>query len=332
MTISAKIIADSVSPGPWPIRLATLQLRYPKIIHGEAKTHRLMYVGDAAYDLLEEVGLMNDPALSRNASSSRAIPVERLIQDVIDDPYVPLHWGKNRAGMQASEELDDKELIYTGTDGKPVSERTAAKQIWLRSRDLAVKQAQSLSKLGAHKQIVNRLIEPFCHINVVVTATEWANFFALRRHADAQPEIHALADAIYDAMQASTPTPLKPGEWHLPYVDKDPAGGDMTALLQMVGEGIRGPDDDQWINNSLIKLSVARCARVSYLTHDNRKPNVAEDLKLYERLVGTNPLHASPCEHQATPDESWQSPHLHGNFSGWIQYRKTLPNERVADR
>ena len=300
MTITAKIIADSISPKG--IRLTTMQLRYPKFIHGEFMTHRMF---------------------SRNASSSRAIPVERMIEDVMRDPAMPVFWGKNQAGMQAREELLPGDI-------------RAAKHQWLIAREDAVSGARRMHELGVHKQIVNRIIEPWLHINVVVTATEWANFYALRRHPDAQPEIKALADAMWEAQQASTPERLQPGQWHLPYFDlrKD------VNLLPTRPEGDVTPWSD-WFNTLAIKVSVARCARVSYLTHDGKQPNVEEDLKLHDRLVGSTPLHASPAEHQATPDDmhyvegawlDWRTPREHGNLRGWRQYRKMLPNENVRDR
>src|ERR1700693_1578480 len=109
MTVSAKIVADSV--GQAGQRITTMQLRYPKFIHGEFMTHRVF---------------------SRNASSSRAIPVERLIQDVIDDPAMPVFWGKNQKGMQAKEELTGNDLYM-------------AKREWLRARDQAVASARMLA-------------------------------------------------------------------------------------------------------------------------------------------------------------------------------------------
>lgn len=288
MTITAKIIADSISPAG--IRLVTMQWRYPKFIHGEVMTHRVF---------------------SRNASSSRAIPVERMIQDVIDDPAMPVFWGRNQKGMQAVEEL-------TGTD------LTLAPERWLIARDEAVKQARAMLRWNVHKQIVNRIIEPWCHINALVSSTEWANFDALRMHKDTQPEMRALAEAAYAAREQSIPVRLEPGQWHLPYCS-DVHGKECTAY-----------DDDA------IKVSVARCARVSYMTHESKPPNVDDDLALYERLVGSTPLHASPTEHQATPDGTvegigvehggWQNWDQHGNFAGWRQYRKMLANEYVADR
>jgi len=258
---------------------------------------------------------------SRNASSSRAIPVERMIQDVLDDPAMPIFWGKNQPGMSAAEELD-----------KNTKER--AIRTWLFSRDKAVADARYLKDIGAHKQIVNRLLEPWLHINVLITSTDWSNFFALRRHEAAQPEMRALADAIYTCMQESTPTLLKHNEWHRPYVDWKIE----IDRLPLPPAGCKSAS--AWFNDCLNRLSTARCARLSYLTHDMRVPNVEEDLALAARLVGSQPLHASPAEHQATPDTQdsdnefrvWDRPDLHGNFRGWIQYRKCLKNENVPDR
>jgi hypothetical protein len=178
--------------------------------------------------------------------------------------------------------------------------------------------------LGLHKQWANRGLEPYLYVHGVVTATEWANFFALRRHADAQPEMKVLADLMWEAQQASVPRVLALGEWHLPYVTDEDSGPH------------RGRPDGMFLpDTALIKLSVARCARVSYLTQDGRKPTIEEDLKLYDRLVGSVPIHASPAEHQAAPDQRggeenrWLWPSQHGNFNGWRQYRKTLPGENI---
>jgi thymidylate synthase-like protein len=324
VTISAKIIADSVSPQD--IRLTTMQLRYPRFIHAEFMTHRVF---------------------SRNASSSRAIPVERLIEDIIRDTAMPIHWGKNQAGMQAREE--HRELVLAPTqiavlrnegpclaDGKLSLTREEA---WNFARDRAIEMAREFHAAGYHKQIVNRLLEPFSHINVVVTATEWSNFFALRDHPDAQPEIRELAQEMRTVMCLSTPESLEVGQWHLPYV---PHWERSDIVKQATGRHW----DQLWNNEdrlAMVKVSVARCARVSFLTHDGKQPDIAKDLELYERLVGSVPLHASPAEHQATPDVSmglfnpivhgtwnpgaWKQPELHGNLKGWVQFRKTLPNE-----
>lgn len=273
--ITAKIIADSVSNQG--VRITTMQLRYPKFIHGEFMTHRMF---------------------SRNASSSRAIPVERLIKDVMDDPAMPIHWGKNQKGMQAREECNE---IVEFQHFKHTRE-----EAWLRARDLAIAAARSFHAAGYHKQIVNRIIEPWCHINVVVTATEWSNFFHLRCHPDAQPEMRMLAEAMREAMDNSTPIN---DNRHLPYIAED----ERHVVFHR-----------DIFRDILTRLSVARCARVSYLTQEGKKPAIAEDLALYDRLMGAQPLHASPAEHQAesTHPDTWS-----GNFRGWVQFRKTLDGE-----
>ena len=304
MTISAKVIADSVNAHG--IRLTTMELKYPRFVHAEFMTHRVF---------------------SRNASSSRAIPIEKMIQAVRNEPAMPIHWGKNQKGMQAGEE-------FTGED------REQAIQRWLSARDIAVASAEHLHALGLHKQIVNRVLEPFSHITVVVTATEWGNFLHLRDHPDAQPEIAQLALLVRKELEVSEPTRLHKGDWHLPYVDLNVDYPVVERLLQ-VGRITRDMPKPTEVYSVLVKLSTARCARVSYLTHDGNTPVIDEDIKLYERLVGGNPLHASPTEHQATPDTwnkgdfegygaGWDYPHLHGNLTGWQQHRKFLPGENVT--
>ncbi len=276
MSMSATVIADSISP--LGHRLTTLELVYPRFIHAEFMTHRVF---------------------SRNASSSRAVPTRRLIEMVRTNPVLPVHWGKNQAGMQAREELGEQD-------------RRLVEDLWRQAASNAAELAHMMAAVGAHKQIVNRILEPFLPIRVVVTATEWANFFALRRHPDAQPEIKALADLMWQAMLASVPAELWHGQWHLPYV-QDEAHSSLGL-------------------DTLLKVSVARCARVSYKTHDGRPFSLEEDLELFERLTGHQPMHASPTEHQATPEAPDQDhPHLYGNLKGWLQYRKFLPNEFITE-
>lgn len=298
MTITAQIIADSISPEG--IRLTTMQLRYPRFIHAEFMTHRVF---------------------SRNASSSRAIPVARMIEDLRRDPAMPVYWGSNKPGMQAGEELTMHTLL-------------GAKCVWIAAMEDAIKHAETLIDAGLHKQIANRILEPWAHINVVVTATDWDNFYDLRRHADAQPEIKVLADAMFEAMEASEPEHQSPGSWHLPYITNDDHDeANKYCRARRVTRDL--PSYKELVERVLLPVSVARCARVSYLTHDGRQTTVEEDLALYERLVGSAPIHASPAEHQATPDvwerfegiahnSGWQESHNHGNFKGWIQYRKLI--------
>ena len=273
MTTEAKVICHSVSEAGKEI--VTLQLRYPRFIHAEFMTHR---------------------AFSRNASSSRAVPVAKLIEDIERGPAMPSYWGKNQPGMQAAEDLDS-------------ISKALAQTYWQRAMLSAIKDAKALHEIGAHKQIVNRILEPFSHINVVCTSTEWQNFFNLRCHKDAQPEIQELANAMFKAMSFSTPKLLKIGEWHTPYVED---------------EEFPDPDD----LGKAIACSVARCARVSYLTHEGKAPKVEEDLKLYERLVGSVPIHASPAEHQATP--LLRKDARSNNFLGWLQYREILEETAIG--
>lgn len=268
--ISAKVIADSIwySPLNRHYRLTTLELCYPRFIHSEFMTHRVF---------------------SRNAMSSRAVPVAKMIEQVRSNPAMPIHWGINRPGMQATEQLPD------GTE---------AEQQWRYAAHAAANQAEQLAALGLHKQVVNRVLEPYQWMRTIVSATEWANFFELRCHPDAQPEFQALAQAIRTAIDDSAAVTrhdrgagLTNVEWHLPYVSQ--------------------AERDLYRADLLPKLSAARCARVSYLNHDGTDPDVEADLALFKRLVGSEPLHASPIEHQAIPTAGF-----HGNFVGWKQYRQ----------
>lgn len=264
MTISAKIIEDSVAPNGK--RLTTLELKYPRFIHAEFMTHRVF---------------------GRNAGSSRAIPFKRMIKNILADTAMPIHWGKNQPGMQAKAELSPMR-------------KAVARFTWFRARDAAITMARAMNRLGVHKQIVNRLVEPFSHIVVIVTATEWDNFFALRIHPDAQPEINELAKQIYREMAHSKPAKLGMGQWHLPYVRREERNNLVEAQA----------------------MSVARCARVSYLTHDGLHPDREKDIALYDRLIVQKPAHASPCEHQATPLA--HADQRSRNLVGWFQLREEL--------
>jgi thymidylate synthase ThyX len=232
---------------------------------------------------------MTHRAFSRNASSSRAIPVERLIQDVLDDPAMPSYWGANKPGMQAGDEVDPGIIAQAETQ-------------WHWAMEYAVKRARYLARLGVHKQHVNRIIEPFAHINVLATATDWDNFFNLRDHPDAQPEIQRLARAIRAAMLTSAPEHLAVNEWHTPYVSRDE--------IQAHG------------NHIALKVSAARCASVSYKTVDGQTMTVDKALRVCDKLLG-DPMHASPFEHIAKPCRD-NDKRLTRNFTGWAQYRAIL--------
>lgn len=266
MTITAKIIADSITEDG--NRLTTMQLMYPRFIHSEFMTHRVF---------------------SRNASSSRAIPIAKMIESVRKDPAMPIHWGKNQPGMQADEEVD-----------KITMHR--AKGAWLGAMDSACRYAEELANLGVHKQIANRLLEPFQHIHVVVTSTEWDNFFALRHHPKAEPAFEVLAGKMLDLYETSTPKLVAFGDWHLPYTQ----------------------ESDGAVPVRIIK-SAASCARVSYTNHEGKESTPEKDSKLYLRLIMADPPHMSPVEHQAmaVPGDKF-----YANFRGWRQHRWELEQRK----
>lgn len=294
----AKIIAHSISEAGEEI--ITYQLKYPRFIHAEFMTHRVF---------------------SRNASSSRAIPVAKMIEQVRTNPAMPIHWGANQPGMQADKELDEWN-------------KGLAIGAWEAAADHAARLAEDMNKWGAHKQVVNRILEPFQWISVVCTATDWDNFHALRSHPDAQPEIKHLSDLMLEARKASEPRLLKEGMWHLPYADSQADWIGAYAHLKN-GRITRDEPKSSEVQSLLSKVSAARCARVSYLTHDGKTSTIEQDLALCERLAGAQPFHASPFEHQATPDTfcrgKWTDPELHGNFTGWIQARKLMRGENITN-
>lgn len=312
MTIAAEIVLDSVSPEGHC--LTTFKLRYPRFIHDELLTHRVF---------------------SRNACSSRAVPTEKRIREAREAPAMPVYWGKNKPGMQAAEEHSTMVPFKLHGDPEDDFAYYPPDRAWKQEARHAANRAEAWSNAGYHKQIVNRLLDPFVHIDVVVTATEYMNFFGLRLDAGAQPEMRALAEAMWTAYDASIPNLLAPGYWHLPFITMEDCDG---PELQLPTDGFHVKEA-----NDLIKVSVARCARTSYLSFDTgKRSTVEEDLVLYDKLMRSQPLHASPAEHQATPDfidwenfaadarKDWQHPRQHGNFTGWRQYRKMLEGEAIA--
>lgn len=309
MSITARIIADSITAEGK--RITTYELEYPRFIHSEFMTHRLF---------------------SRNAASSRAIPVEKAIRLILENTARPIHWGKNQPGMSAKEECNAR----IGDNGFGGATR---EQTWDAARDRAIQFAELFSKAGYHKQIVNRLLEPFSHIKVVLTTTEDVNWNWLRHHADAQPEIHELARVMIVAKEASTPTVLRPGDWHTPYY-KTGFWRD-SGYARNCGDGLTAIDHKLGGSSlaEALAISSSCCAQVSYRVLDDSLEK-AEDI--YEKLVGSEPVHASPFEHQATPirphdgsEFEWDSGVTHidrkrrmwsGNFCGWIQHRQLIPN------
>lgn len=293
MTVAlVTVIADSISEQS--IRITTFQLRYWRPIHSELMTHR---------------------EFSRCAGSSRARKSQAIIDQVRRNPWMPVEWGKDQAGMQA------KQLL----DGLPALK---VHDSWLQAAYDASEAAQVMNDIGAHKQIVNRILEPFTYIDVVVTSTSYDNWFGLRDHPDADPTIRDLAVKMRKAYNSSEPKLLFPGEWHLPYMSTY----DWIDAQEYVA--LNDFEDEKLAVLEVVKkVSTARCARTSYKAHDGTNTTVAMDLALYDRLVGSEPLHASPTEHQATPDilvgNNWVRPDLHGNFTGWKQFRKYHKNEYI---
>lgn len=297
MTISAKIVADS-RRGESGSRLTTFELYYPRFIHAEFMTHRL---------------------ISRNASSSRATPVATMIKAIEDDPAMPIEFGKNKKGMQSGGEHDAEIDFYSEYEAFRL--KYTKEQLWLEeAMRYAIKCAKAFNEAGYHKQVVNRILEPYSHIRVLATATEWENFFALRAHPDAQPEIRVLAEKMLEVMRKSLPiirTGTDPDDinnWHLPYISDVERSSMASRIAPELREG------------RLQKMSAARCARVSYFNFDGSNARETKDLELYEKLAGSVPLHASPLEHQAFPCPA-DRPGLQGNFKGWAQFRKMHENE-----
>lgn len=263
--ISAKVIAHSIAASSGK-EVVTFELEYPRYIHAELMTHRMF---------------------SRNAASSRAIPIEKMVDQVHDNTVMPI-WTWNKAGMQGDIVLNGG-MIHN------------MNQVWLEGAKAAIKTAEDLYKLGVHKQNANRVLEPYQHIKTVVTATEWDNWFNLRAHEDAQPEIQALAKEMYAQLRTSEPVTLEDDEWHTPYVGLD--------------ETFDSPD-------TACKISASCCAQVSYRLLDTSEEKA---LSIYDKLVNSRPIHASPFEHQCRPLSDGEE--QRGNLIGFRQLRQDIEDD-----
>lgn len=274
MTTSAKIIADNLSADD--IRITTFEVTYPRFIMAELNTHR---------------------TIAKSSASSRAIPVAKRIHDVAAFPFIPAVFGKNMRGMQAEEVVSDREAAE-------------ARQIWQELISTSIKAAILFEKLGVHKQLANRVLEPYAYATTVLTGTEWDNFFKLRNHPAAQPEFQELARLMEEAYDSNVPYYNQNA--HLPYIQPDEEHLDVAILR---------------------RVSSARCARVSYKSLETGKPStIAEDERLCIRLMEQG--HMSPFDHVATADKlisrepdgklSWERKEDHRHFYGWIPYRVEL--------
>lgn len=296
--IVARVIKDSITPQG--IRLTTFELEYPRFVHSEFMTHRM---------------------LSKNSASSRAIPIDKMHDHIMAVPQEPIQWGKNQPGMQAKEVLGPAEEAH-------------AVQIWDGARQSAISFSRALASIGLHKQIANRVTEPFMQMKVVCSGTDFRNFFWLRDHEDADPTIRELARCMKLAMDESVPVVLRPGEWHVPYVDT-----------------VREKDVFNYYDTSGKKIteqeakvvSASCCAQVSYRRLDD---SIDKAYAIFDRLINSVPVHASPVEHQATPIDLDKAANLtngvwlehgithvdrnrmpySGNFRGWAQFRQFIKN------
>lgn len=299
---TARVVANSISATTGE-EITTFELEYPRIIHAEFLTHRLF---------------------SRNAASSRAIPVAKLVEMVRDNPAMPVRFGANQSGMQDKgvehygcvELLDSEHGSYRFYDGR---------KLWVKASEDAARWAELLNQAGYHKQICNRPIEPFQYIKVVLTFTgTGANFYGLRDHVDADPTICELAQAMKEAYNLAPAKVLRKGDWHLPYY-KD-------------GAFVKGRDRGL---EKARRISASCCAQVSY-----RRLDASEEKAdaVFARLVESKPVHASPTEHQATPlakDVGFRSKYVthvdrqgnawSGNFRNWGQFRQIIDGNVIPD-
>lgn len=269
MSFAVEIILDSISRAG--DRIITLTARYPKYIHPEVLHHR---------------------DFSRGAPSNRARSTWTIIKEVWKNPVVPERWGKNTSRMQPKGELSGWR-------------RWLARQLWLKARYVAIGLALALNKLGVHKELANRPLEPWQWMTLLITATEWDNFFYLRCHPEAQGECRKIAEMIRDARAASVPVIR---DEHLPYIQ---------------------PHEQTWSSELRVQLSVGRCARISFLKQGSGS-ELDADLKLYDRLSGSQPEHSGPFEHQA-----WAPSIAAGvryfNLKGWVSWRYLREVHGVTD-
>lgn len=377
--IKAEIVADSINKQG--NRITTFVLTFPRILLSELNTHRMF---------------------TKNSASSRAIPFKKMVESVKNDPFIPIAWQKDHSGMQGSEYLND--ASHENDHGDTVEDATSQ---WLEARDSMIHHASLLHNVNkVTKQLCNRLLEPFMWHTVILTATEYYNFFELRSpHYEydsldgilylkskedwlkkwedlgdvpyspttefewlginkGMAEIHmmALAEAMWNARNKSTPQLLNPGEWHIPFRDKIDHV-ELSKLYKATGYNPDNPTPDEYyfkeLDNLLVKISTAMCARTSFTTVGDEKEFTPDDqLALHDRLINQRPLHASPMEHCARAmDHVEYHTYIKGridtidnegdyitikqenpskailgwcrNYKGFIQYREIIENNQT---
>ena len=271
---SATIVADSVSQNG--SRLTTFTLVMPRIILSEASKHRVF---------------------TMSSQSSRAVPFKTMLKTVRTDPFVPINFMRDHKGMQGKTYFTNKFTI------------SLLIFLWLRARDCAMLFAWLLNYIGLTKQMCNRLLEPFMWHEIIVSATDYENFFTQRCAADAEIHIQDLAIKMRIAMEESTPTLLRYDEYHIPFRDE---------ILAQAGGALS--------RNELIIHSIAKCARISYNKY-NQRIDYDKDLALVKKLI--KDMHMTPLEHVASP--VLVNTQVLGNFKRYKQFRhnKTLQKQVI---
>lgn len=335
--IKVEIVADSINQQS--DRLISMVLTYPRIIHAEMMTHRMF---------------------SRNASSSRAVPVEKMIKAIRENTFCPFEFQKAHKGMQGFE-------YFTGKGKQECID------LWLESAELALQQAEKMKAKGISKQIINRILEPYQYYTMLITGSKecWDNFHSLRnpiynfsydgkvpedvfkskkevirglgigeyipeldktigeftdldwlKFNKGQAEIHLmdLAEKIYDAMNESTPKQLVSGEWHIPFEDKM----DTTKWDLDLAEGHFD------FSLAKVKVSTAMAARTSYtVVGDEKEIDYKKMIELHDRLISQDPPHSSPMEHTCVcvTDEDYNKS-FKGKEKGWFRNYKGFKSYR----
>lgn len=269
--VSAELIGYSEYV-PTGKRVATFVVAIPKFIQAHINSHR---------------------ALSRNSGSSRAMPLKIVRERVLKNPFIPVEFAKNRPGMRGG-------VLFSDT------KQAMLRSLWLGARIIPCFIHWFFEKAGLHKEIANRVIEPWMFVEVIITATEWNNFINLRGDDAAQPEIQIVAKEIKNLLEISKPEKLEVGEWHTPFISVS--------------------DKENVSQEDILKISAARCARVSYKLYDGQVSNLEKDKALCDQLISQG--HWSPFEHIATPLTDLKNS---GNFVGWLQYRKQFDTENGGD-
>ena len=313
--IKAEVVANSLSlQGD---KLFSVLCTFPRIILAEVNTHRM---------------------LSKNTSSSRAIPFNKMVEAIKTNPFIPIAFQKEHKGMQGNEYITD------------LLDLRVANREWKDAMNYAILSAKRVSNAGITKQLANRLLEPFMWTTMLITGSEegWENFFKLRCPSyrvggkgdivsstntykskkdaikdypgsadepdinwmlwnEGQAEIHMmqLAEYIWDAVNESTPKLLKPGEWHIPFEDK-------INLIDLFNNPPENPCNVSYttydgIAPIPVKISVAMAARTSYtVVGEEKSVDYEALLNLHNRLLTQDPPHSSPLEHCAKAMHDWE--------------------------